>query len=358
MKEMKPRNFLLCLSLLLAATLNAQTILKGDMNNDQQVTIADVTSLVNVLLGKTSQESICVSDNPYKVDNSLVIGTWIAPDNSSLTLNEDGTTTYNNASTYKFRPFQGVLTLYDTTNTPIKAIVLNEVTEDYLIEADYANNRFIKYTKNLNAQEEPNLYGYYDLGLPSGTLWATCNIGGSSPEEYGDSFAWGETEGRNSGKSTYDWSSYKWCKGKYNTLTKYCSNSIYGYDSFIDDKTELDLEDDAAYVNLGPNWRIPSLEQFRELIWGKYTTIKWINMNGCEGLKITSKKNGNSIFLPVDRSRDDLAWGDAVGQYWTRSLDTTPSNANCFSFSSDESQTRTELERFEGCCIRPVYVPE
>ncbi len=84
--------------------VNAQTILKGDMNNDEQVSIADVTSLVNVILGKAPQEEISVGGDPYKVDNSLVVGTWVAPDNSSFALNEDGTTTFPDATTFKFRP--------------------------------------------------------------------------------------------------------------------------------------------------------------------------------------------------------------------------------------------------------------
>ena len=86
---------------------------------------------------------------------------------------------------------------------------------------------------------------WVDLGLPSGTLWATCNVGANAPEEYGDYFAWGET----APKDYYDWSTYKWCKGSYNTMTKYCTNSSYGYNGFTDGKTELDPEDDAAWFN-------------------------------------------------------------------------------------------------------------
>jgi hypothetical protein len=96
---------------------------------------------------------------------------------------------------------------------------------------------------------------YVDLGLPSGTLWATCNIGANSPEEYGYYFAWGETEGYNDGKTTFDWSTYKWCNGSYDSLTKYKYSSSYGT---YDYKTELDLDDDAAYVNWGAEWCMPS----------------------------------------------------------------------------------------------------
>ena len=107
----------------------------------------------------------------------------------------------------------------------------------------------------------PDLHEWVDLGLPSGTLWATCNVGASNPEELGSYFAWGET----ATKDFYEWSTYKWCNGSETTMTKYCTNSDYGNDGFVDNKTELDFEDDAAYVNWGPSWRIPSYEQFEEL---------------------------------------------------------------------------------------------
>ncbi len=76
-----------------------------------------------------------------------------------------------------------------------------------------------------DAQTDANGHAYVDLGLPSGTLWATCNIGATKPEEYGDYFAWGET----STKDTYDWTTYKYSKGDEDELTKYCDDSDYGY---------------------------------------------------------------------------------------------------------------------------------
>ena len=83
--------------------------------------------------------------------------------------------------------------------------------------------------------------GAVDLGLPSGTLWADRNIGADSPEGYGDYFAWGETRP----KSTYSWSTYKYCKGSYDTMTKYCTDSSRGT---VDNKTVLEAADDAAIV--------------------------------------------------------------------------------------------------------------
>ena len=99
---------------------------------------------------------------------------------------------------------------------------------------------------------------YVDLDLPSGTLWATCNVGAEKPEEYGDYFAWGETKT----KENYDWSTYKWCNGSEYELTKYCVSGRYGT---VDNKTELLPEDDAATANWGSNWCMPTVEQIEEL---------------------------------------------------------------------------------------------
>ena len=156
---------------------------------------------------------------------------------------------------------------------------------------------------------------WVDLDLPSGTLWATCNVGASSPEDYGDYFAWGETEP----KDVYDWSTYKWCNGSYNTLTKYCTDSSYGNNGFVDNKTELDPEDDAAYVNLGPLWRMPTTEQQQELInnciWERTT------QNGVNGYLGTGP-NGKTLFLPAAgcRWRDSLNYAGSLGDYWSRTL--------------------------------------
>ncbi len=123
---------------------------------------------------------------------------------------------------------------------------------------------------------------YVDLGLPSGTLWATCNVGASKPEEYGDYFAWGET----TPKSTYYWSTYKWCKGSETTMTKYCTRSDYGYNGFTDNLTELQPEDDAATANWGSVWKMPSYAQFSELFNSSYTV-------GVDAVERSLRSQGN-----------------------------------------------------------------
>ena len=113
-----------------------------------------------------------------------------------------------------------------------------------------------------------------------------------------------------------------------NAMTKYCSNSGLGYEGFTDDLTELELADDTAYVNWGPAWRMPSIEQFQELINSSNTTTECTMLNGVSGRMITSKKNGNSIFLPAAgfRNYDSLSNDGSEGFYWTRSVESdTPS---------------------------------
>lgn len=146
-----------------------------------------------------------------------------------------------------------------------------------------------------------NGHEYVDLGLPSGTLWATMNIGAKSPEGTGLYFAWGETYGYESGRRYFALTNYKWFNWEeyqstkeYNQYTKYCTDSSYGV---VDNKIELEIEDDAARQNWGGTWRMPSLDQIDELI--NECTSEWVCINGQNGRKITSKHNGNSIFVPA-----------------------------------------------------------
>ncbi|MEE1308511.1 MAG: Ig-like domain-containing protein, partial [Bacteroidaceae bacterium] len=192
---------------------------------------------------------------------------------------------------------------------------------------------------------------YVDLGLPSGTLWATCNVGATSPEEYGDYFAWGET----GPKSDYSWSTYKYCKGTEHSITKYCRDSYYG---IVDYKTELEPSDDAAIVNWGSGWQMPSLEQCKELINSSYTTTTWTTLNGVKGKKITGKSNGNSIFLPAAGYRDDTSLYDAgsYGCYWSRSVNVGYGNS-AFSLRFGGSSNSTyDYRRYYGRSVRPVRV--
>ena len=192
-----------------------------------------------------------------------------------------------------------------------------------------------------------NGHAYVDLGLPSGTLWATCNVGASSPEEYGDYYAWGETES----KSTYAWSTYKWCNGSYNTLTKYCTDSSCGT---VDNKKVLESSDDVAHVKWDGNWRMPTNAEMTELL--GYCTWTWTTQGGKNGYKVTSKKNGNSIFLPAAgyRNGSSLYNAGSYGYYWSSSLDTSYPNDACYVGFDSSDVNRYYDDRYYSRSVRPV----
>lgn len=157
-----------------------------------------------------------------------------------------------------------------------------------------------------------NGHDWVDLGLPSGLKWATCNVGASSPEEYGGYYAWGETEE----KSDYGWDTYKWCKGSFTSMTKYCTDSSYGT---VDGKTLLEPSDDVAHVKWGGSWRMPTHDEMEEL--RTNCTWKWTSQNGVKGQFVTGP-NGNSIFLPAAGGRGGagLYGRGSDGYYWSASL--------------------------------------
>jgi hypothetical protein len=193
-------------------------------------------------------------------------------------------------------------------------------------------------------------HGYVDLGLPSGLLWATCNVGADNPEDYGDYFAWGET----TPKSTYDYSTYQYCNGSSKTMTKYCSNSSYGYNGFTDNLTTLLPEDDAATANWGNDWRMPTKEEFQELY--NNTTVTWTTQNGVNGRLFTAS-NGNSLFLPAAGYRFGSSLYDAgsSGRFWSSSLDTgSPDDAWYFYFASGNYGSMYCDGRGCGKSVRPV----
>ena len=201
--------------------------------------------------------------------------------------------------------------------------------------------------------KEAEEHEYIDLDLPSGTLWATCNVGASTPEEYGSHYAWGET----APKEEYNWSTYKHCDGAENTLTKYCFTEKLSWSgSYTDYIDKLMLSDDAAAVNWGYDWRMPNDDQLNELINDSYTTKKHVTQNGVRGLKITSKSNGKSIFLPgagVRNNSSVINEGDAF--YWTNTLNSGWMLDDC-AYYLDEQDVVFHGLRSVGRSIRPVKV--
>lgn len=192
-----------------------------------------------------------------------------------------------------------------------------------------------------------NPHEWVDLGLPSGTLWATMNVGASSPEDCGYYFAWGETVP----KDAYDWNNYIWCNGSENTLTKYCSDKDYGE---VDNRTLLLPEDDAATVNWGAAWRMPTEAQMQELI----TRCRWttIEINGVDCCRVTGP-NGAILILPesgasvgMEGASDETEPG---GYYWSSESPLMPECAGGLSFGAG-NRSWGIFYRYGGLSVRAV----
>ena len=184
-----------------------------------------------------------------------------------------------------------------------------------------------------------------NLGLS--VKWASWNVGAESPEDYGGYYAWGETEE----KSSYDWSTYKWCDGSYDTQTKYCTASDYG---IVDNKTVLDSWDDVAHVKWGGGWRMPTRDEIKELC--EKCSWEWTSVNGIYGQKVTGP-NGNSIFLPAAGRRHgtEVLGRGSNGYYWSGTVGGVNSYvACCLVFGSGRGLWLRWRTRSYGHPVRPV----
>ncbi len=189
-----------------------------------------------------------------------------------------------------------------------------------------------------------------DLGLPSGIKWASCNVGAEKPEDYGNYYAWGEVVP----KENYSWETYKYINSASNNLTKYCNDASYGDNGFTDNKTTLEPEDDAAHVNWGSNWRMPTDAEWDELLDNCTWTLT--TKNGINGYRVTSKMNSNSIFLPAAGLRyDDVLHAvNTAGFYFSSSLDTDYPGYALSSYFDSTGVHRDNDMRRTGRTIRPV----
>lgn len=194
---------------------------------------------------------------------------------------------------------------------------------------------------------------YVDLGLPSGNLWAKCNLGASAPEAYGDYYAWGETKP----KQMYTYPNHKWYKEGAPSLgfTKYNNE---------DGKLTLEDEDDAVIQKLGNGWRTPTLADFRELTNQKYTKIEKTTLNGVAGYQITSKKNKKSIFIPFAGFKNDkpqtreISASEEVAICMTNQRRIDYQVFNCWTFAFEQDRIgRYGKRRPDGMSIRPVKGP-
>ena len=413
------RNFLLIFVLCtLCCKVSFAQVINGDLNHNNTLDVGDVTLVIDgYLTGET--ELIQTGGAPFSVDNSYVVGTWYTEASESITFNADGTTDFANGGTYEFLPTQGYILFYNASGVPTYAMRVLKATSDCLVVLPTGSNVPVRYTSTqpisitlsqtsvemnpdefvrLTAKVEPASAGTVtwsssdesvatvvsgfvtavaegtavitatvagrtaactvtvvptheavDLGLS--VKWATMNIGASAPEEYGDYFAWGETEP----KTDYSWSTYKWCNGSEYTQTKYCTRSSYGT---VDNKTVLDLSDDAANANWGGSWRMPTESEMDELR-HNCTWIRKKQDGTFIGYKVTSDITGNSIFLPAAGSlteTGDLYAPGVQGHYWSSSLSTKYSDGGAVltSFSESSSPNNGWDNRRNGHSVRAV----
>lgn len=213
---------------------------------------------------------------------------------------------------------------------------------------------------------DANGYEYVDLGLS--VKWATCNIGASSPEELGEYYAWGEVQP----KESYSWENYKWCNGNRFEITKYYGLKHNDWQneyplSVRDGKLVLDFEDDAARVQWGGTWSIPTNSEINELT--DPNNCVWIksHRNGVAGYEVVSQINGNSIFLPFAGYKSDNIIEEVYsGFYWTNSIDeySSPDYVRVLNITKDNISHSGVGEWFKsisywrsrGMLIRPVLL--
>ena len=192
-----------------------------------------------------------------------------------------------------------------------------------------------------------------DLGLPSGLLWADCNLGARFETEFGDYYAWGET----STKSAYTWDNYIYAEGNDHILTKYNAE---------DGLLELESMDDAVATIMGGGWRMPTLSECEELVNYQNTDRCSYTINGIDGTKITSRENGEYIFFPQGGSKENgpAMFVSSFGRYWTKTLDTYNNGYEhpimfgwCHADYPAAMVHHDSCTRQLGCLIRPVKEP-
>lgn len=206
------------------------------------------------------------------------------------------------------------------------------------------------------AQNPFNGHEYVDLGLPSGTLWASMNIGAQKPECMGDMFAWGETNI----KDEYTKENYKWWQQ--DSYTKY---------NVTDQLTTLEPEDDVAHLLWKGAWQIPTAAQFQELL--DNTTQEKVTIDDVVGYKFKSKIDKASIFFPTSKVLDSNTSGYEYyilhGEYWSNEMSSLEESARCLSIEGskiegsdlegwevepDLNYRVSSEERYKGICVRPV----
>ena len=234
--------------------------LEAEWRNNKQETITTVSGTTGYLYANSEAIELSLTGSTYPSYNEEVIPVTVPYD--------EGSTNPYNGRALLGNPFTCNAYIYchnsDNELVPMEFMVYDATGELVTLSGEPIapmQGFFVKVTEAttvyIKNYADHSFHEYVDLGLPSGLLWATCNVGADAPEDYGDYIAWGET----TPKTTYNWSTYQYCMGSYNTLTKYCNKTSFGYNGFTDNLTTLLPEDDAATANWGSGWRMPTEEE-------------------------------------------------------------------------------------------------
>lgn len=312
------RKCILLVAVTAACLCGSSHLWKGDMNLDGQINVADLTSLINIVMG-TEPARVVPLDTITKGDTLLVSQPTLMGD-----MNLDGR--------------HNVADITAMVNVIMGTDPQEDVARDTII--------------NPHSSEA---HEFVDLALPSGTLWATCNLGADRPEEAGHYYAWAETEG---GKPYYSWENYKYATGGGREITKYCLSSDYGN---VDNKMNLDAEDDAATMEWGKSWSIPTEQQYHELTDTTNCQWAWVEKyheSDTPGYVVTSKRNGRQIFMPAVGlyNNNGLENDGFCGLYWSSALCADQSNYALYFYFDEEELLFDNYNRSNGLAIRPIKI--
>lgn len=312
---------LLALLLFFSGMVNAQNTLLGDVNKDGEVNITDVTLVMDLILNGQKELKLSESEVVLGIGNSSTVNVVSGYGSYVLTNTDDGIVELSlSGSTITITGKQVGSTVIKVTDT-----ILEETVEFAIIVYDSS----VSY---LTCPDENHPH-VIDLGLLSGTKWACCNVGTSTPEGKGNFYAWGETET----KKTYSWNSYIHCNGTRGT----CHN-------IGDDISGSQY--DVAHVKWGDSWEMPSLYEIEELC--NYCSSQYTILNGVQGRKITGI-NGGTIFLPSTYTYNSSS---GYGQYWTSTVvDPWPYFSKVLEFDREGIDYSTGLYRCNGYVVRPVF---
>ena len=323
----------------------------GQSAQTQQPAKPAVIALESITLGKTSltleegaTSTLSVKYSPSNATDKST--TWKSTDASVAKVSSTGKVTAVKSGSAAIIATCGGKDAYCNVTVKSKEVQPSAQTAPQSSSTSTASSPSAVSNSTTSTTGTHNGHEWVDLGLS--VKWATCNVGASSPEDYGSYFAWGET----SPKSEYTWANLKYCNDTTgDSFSKYNQNQ----GGTKDNRTVLDLSDDAARANWGGSWRMPTDAEFQELI--DKCTWTWTTMNGKNGYKVVSKSNGNSIFLPAAGYRDGayLLYNAGIGgHYWSSSLYTDyPDNACSLRFDSDYYFTYADY-RCYGRAVRPV----